>query len=105
MKKKFQRLCAEPRTLRPLCQHLEFGKCASCAKGVKLAQQGLELGPDHHGACDHFLALGAIVVEEEEEVETVDVFKKSRKKKKKDQELDPVLTEDLILEDEEEELL
>ena len=100
MKKRFQRLCAEPRTLKPLCQHLKFDKCAACDKKVKLSQDGLELGPDHHGACDHFLAVDAVVetaVEAPKDEEEAPKKKKSRKKK--DPEL--LMSDTPVLDDEE----
>ena len=82
---KFKMTCAEKRTLRPLCQHLKFDKVVSCKKGIKLQQQGLELGPEHHAICEHFKTV-EVILEKEETLEESN--SDSRKKNKKTKEVE-----------------
>lgn len=99
MQKRFQQLCAEPRTLKPLCKNLTFEKCAQCSAGVDLDQVGMELGPKHGKECDKFFPLDTTV----ESVDSKDESKKkSRKNKKKSFDYSKDRDDEKILEEDEE---
>jgi hypothetical protein len=72
----YDTLCAEPRSLKPLCRHLKIEKGAVCKKGVELKQDVILLVPAHGQKCEHF-----VLLEEEPEEPAEQPKKRGRKKK------------------------